>query len=161
MSPVYSGPEALEKRIAPAGLVTITFSHHGVLQLAGDAAANRIDAIETAGALQITDLGDGDTHFKYRGELLDLVTINLPIRKLKVLAESGVAKTLSLQGLETSGAARIAMAGESDVTLDSVHIGGALAIGTSSHIGSVRLTGDVVKVGGTLSVQNVDSFVAD
>ncbi len=161
MNSIYSGPEALETRIAPAGLVTVTFSHHGVLELSGDAEANRIDVIKTSGALQITDLGDGDTQFKYRGELLDLVTINSPIRKFEVLAESGVAKTLSVHGLTTSRSVGIALADGSEVTLDSVNIGGALGIGPSGHLGSLRLTGDVVKIGGVLSVENVGSVIAD
>jgi hypothetical protein len=156
MASPTSAPEPLESRIAPAGLVAITFEN-GVLKIAGDSGANEIDVTDTSTGVTVTDLGVGDTQFSFEGELVDHVDLVGPIRRIAIDLPNGPSKVVNLVGLEVDQNIRVtSVSDDSRVTLDTVDAGGVVKISATNEVGPF---GGVVSIIGGATIARQGMYV--
>ncbi|MDB6150244.1 MAG: outer rane autotransporter [Chthoniobacter sp.] len=146
----FSSPERLDERIAPAGLVTVTFAN-GLLTIAGpDGADHNVEIVKTGvNAFRVeglaTDINElGQTSKSFRGALTKVlieggagadkfVVTNLdPLKSFRFNGNAGV-DTLSTANLKTSA-------------------GGSVEIALGSEAGSVEFLGSRTTVNGALNV---------
>lgn len=147
MHPHHSSTiEALESRIAPAGVVAITYDAiTGVLGLAGDADANSISITKT-GANTHRIEGTGGTTLTINGDAAAVPEI-ADIGKIISLTFNGAAgaDTLSVVGLKTLNTLTVnGEAGDDSLSVEDVVVKGAAIFDFGTDGGELTLRGDDV-----------------
>lgn len=123
--------EVLESRLAPAGLVTVTFSPGGALSLTGDEAPNQIEiAGHDNGSWTLRAGPDSGTLFRYQGNDVAEITFSKPLANVKASLGEG-ADSFVMQNLQVAGAVTV---------LDTAAAAGdTVSISGSTILGAVRI----------------------
>ncbi|HAL70697.1 MAG TPA: hypothetical protein DCP71_02880 [Verrucomicrobiales bacterium] len=144
--------EALETRLAPAGLVTITLAN-GVLTIAGDSGDNIVEITESSpGIWRAQDLSGSGTEFAFNGQPpSSAVSFFIPTGGVKVDLKEG-NDNFNLGGLDIAGPLTVTdKAGNDDLGLFETHISGAVKIDLG--IGTDTVAISRTSIGGALSLK--------
>lgn len=142
--------EALETRLAPAGLVTITLAN-GVLTIAGDPRDNIVEITESSpGIWRAQDLSGSGTEFAFNGQPpSSAVSFFIPTGGVKVDLKEG-NDNFNLGGLDIAGALTVTdKAGNDDLGLFETRVSGAVKIDLGS--GDDTAAFSRTSIGGALS----------
>lgn len=140
--------ELLEKRLAPAGLVTALLSS-GTLKLIGDSADNALTVKEIGlGAFEIT--GSAGTLISLNGgEAADSVTVAQVTKALNFDLKAG-ADTLTLHDITFAGSISAQLgAGNNALNLENLDLGGSLSITGGSDYDTVSALTGTLHIGGS------------
>lgn len=143
--------EALESRLAPAGIVMLDVSG-GVLTVTGDGDANNIQITETGpGTWNVSDGGGSGTLFSLNGGAALTSVDFAAANKINATLGSG-DDTLSLAGTGVSGAVKVDGGDGADTfNTTDVNIGGNLVVNLGAGNDTVNVSNDLT-VGGALKV---------
>jgi hypothetical protein len=132
--------EALEGRIAPAGVITVTFDN-GALVLTSDDGSHEL-AITALDATTVRLLGTNGTVFSMDGGAeTDTLVLTTPIKSLSVELGSG-ADQMSVSGLSVAGDIGIDLGdGLNALTLDSITTKRGLAITGGDQDDDIEIEG--------------------
>lgn len=152
--PIRSRVEALESRIAPAGVVTVDFTN-GVLTLTGDASGNSF-SVTMLDATTIELAGSGGTDFQVEGGLPTAsLRVTAPLKSLAVTLGSGLNQ-VDFVGLKVGGDVELGLgSGTNDVEFLGLSSKGALTITGGGGADTIELGGTAISVkkGLTLDLQ--------
>jgi hypothetical protein len=148
--------ECLETRIAPAGVVAVSFSN-GVLELTGDEVDNELSLIALPGARFVLSAG-GETQFQFgeRGYLYPFLNFSGALKSISANLLEG-DDTLQIAGVTTTGRMNIDMGeGKNSTLLIETQVGGSLAVSGGAGDDTVRFAGPSLGVGGNLKIHTGD-----
>ncbi len=145
--------EILEDRIAPAGIVTVSFIG-GSLHVDGDAADNVV-SVSQAGPNELSFTPDATTQVKF-GAITGAAgaVVNVPGHITTSLVSNllGGNDSLSLTGLTVPGSLFFTDAtGNGTLNLSNVKVGGSVIAKTGAGNDALNLSGAYVHIGGSLS----------
>lgn len=147
--------EALEPRLAPAGIVAVNLNAQGVLTLTGDADANSVAISDNGnGTWSISDVTNSGTLFRYQGNDVADLTFSAPLKNIKASLGDG-ADQITLQGLSLTGSVTIQDTASSvdaadQVTLLANSIQGGVKIASGGSDDVITLADNAI--GGLLNI---------